>query len=151
MRVNLWRFVIVMWVSVLACSIAQAQWKQLPTTGSPEDRLHDRTILAGQSGLGRQLTAELVDEDANARKHRAVVQVQTDGVEMIDAPDANYEPKLEQAHLEYRLDSGPARQTTAKSYTFEDLPPGRHLIYVRLMANDNEPVGKPTTLVLHIP
>lgn len=150
MLVNLRFLLAAMFVSALTCSIAQAQWKQLPTTGSPEDRLPDRTTLAGQSGLGPQLTAEMVDKDANAKKRRVVVQVQTDGVEMVDPVSVN-EPNLGQAHIEYRLDNGPAQQTTSKTETFETLPPGWHRVYVRLLSNDNHPIGKPTTLSVHIP
>jgi len=72
-----------------------AQWRQLPTTGSPERRLPDRTTLAGQSGLGTTLTAKLVDEQANARNHKAVVEVQTDGVKIVDPATSKHDPKLD--------------------------------------------------------
>lgn len=41
-----------------------------PATGSPPNELADRTQLAGQSGLGPLLIAELVEKEANAKSHR---------------------------------------------------------------------------------
>ncbi len=130
---------------------AHAQWKQLPTTGSPENTLPDRTIVAGQSGLGPLLTARLVDEKSNAKKHRAVIETQVDGVRLVDPASVNYEPKLNQAHIEYRVDDGNVQQSASSTQTLENLTPGKHSIHVILVSNDNHRMGWPTTLLVDIP
>ena len=127
------------------------QWKQLPATGSPPERLPDRTTLAGQSGLGPLLTAKLIDKEENAKQRRAVIEVQTDGVQLVDPNVVGREPKLDQVHVQYRLDDNPAQNSASKSWTFENIPPGEHEIHVRLAANDNHPVGMSTTLKVKIP
>ncbi len=128
-----------------------AQWKQLPTTGSPPERLPDRTTLVGQSGLGPLLTAKLVDKEKNAKKHRAVIVVETDGVELVDQVAAGHEPKLDQAHLQYRLDKNPVQQSASKSWTFDNLSSGEHEIRVSLASNDGHPIGMSKTLKVKVP
>ena len=128
-----------------------AQWKQLPSTGSPAERLPDRTTLAGQSGLGPLLTAKLVEKEKNAKQHRAVVVVETDGVELVDPKKAGGEPKLDQAHIQYWLDGNSVQNSTSKSWTFDNLSPGEHEIHVSLAANDNHPIGQSRTVKVKIP
>jgi|SRR5581483_106813 len=129
---------------------AYAQWKEPPSTGSPTNELEDRTNLAGQSGLGPLLKATLVDFERNAKSHKAVVEVQTDGVRMVDPASVNHEPKLDEAHLQYRLDNGEIQNSTSKTWTFDNLSRGEHRIEVALASNDNHPIGKPKTLKLLI-
>jgi hypothetical protein len=113
--------------------------------------LPDRTDIAGQSGLGALITAQLVDEHANTRQHRAVVQVQTDGVQIIDAASANYAPRLNQAHIQYQLDGGAPADTTSRSIELAGLSPGEHQLRIALVGNDNKPIGHQTILKVHIP
>lgn len=132
----------------LLAQYAVAQWKEPPSTGSPTYRLPDRTIWAGQSGLGPVLTAKLVDKDRNAKQHRAIVEVDVDGVRLV-YPEK--EPNLEEAHIQYRLDNEPPRDSASKSCAFEQLAPGEHRIRVTLASSDGRRIGKGTTLKVTVP
>ena len=144
------RFLLITMLTLLFPS-AYAQWKEPPATGSPTNELEDRTNLVGQSGLGPLLTATLVDVDRNAKSHRAVVEVQTDGVRIVDPASLKNEPKLDEAHLQYRLDNGEIQNSTSKTWTFDNLSPGEHRIDVALASSDNHAIGKSLTLKLRIP
>lgn len=133
-----------------AASAGYGQWKERPATGSPQNRLPDRTTLAEQAGLGPLLTARLVDPKTNSRKHRAVVEVQIDGVQLVE-PEANHQPRADQAHLQYRLDNDPIQNTTSRTCTFEHLASGQHLIRVALADNENHELGKDQSLRLNVP
>jgi hypothetical protein len=136
---------------MLFCCAAYCQWKELPSTGSPENQLPDRTKLVGQSALGPLMKASLVDVEKNAKQHRAMVHVETDGVEIVDPAAVRNEPKLDQAHIQYRLDGGAVQNSTAKTWTFEDLSSGEHRIDVMLASNDNHQLGKAKTLKVRVP
>lgn len=133
------------------CLPAYSQWKELPATGSPPNRLQDRTILAGQTGLGPLLIAKLVNQEENARHHRAIIEVQTDGLKMVDSAAVNHEPRSDEAHIQYRLDNDSIENTTSKTWTFDNLSPGEHLIRVALASNDNHQLGKEKALKVHVP
>ncbi len=120
-------------------------------TGSQPNQLPDRTVLAGQSGLGPNLTAQLVSEHANARQHKAVIKAQVDGVELVDPGSTNRVPKLDQAHIECRLDERPAVHTASTTIQFDNVPRGDHEIHVALVGNDGKPMGEETTLKLRVP
>jgi hypothetical protein len=134
-----------------ACLPVYSQWKQLPATGSPSNRLPDRTTLAGQAGLGPALIVKLVNPKANSRNHKAVIEVQTDGLELVDAVAANHEPRFDEAHIQYRLDNGPIQNTTSKTWTFEHLSPGEHLVRVALATSDDHQLGAETSLKIKVP
>lgn len=127
------------------------QWKELPSTGSPTEQFPDRTTLAGETGAAPLFTASLVDKDINAKQHKAIVKVETDGVRLADPAQAHYQPKIDEAHIQYRLDGGPVQNTTSKTWNFDQLSPGEHQIYVALATSDNHPVGKVKKLHVHIP
>jgi len=131
-------------------SAAVCQWKEPPATGSPENTLPDRTTLVGQSGLGPMIAATLVDPAANAKMHKAVVDVQTDGVSLVD-PSTHNQPKLDEAHLSYELDDHDPISSTSLTWTFTDLRTGEHRIRVSLMSNDNHPMGKEQLLKVRVP
>jgi hypothetical protein len=134
-----------------ACLPAYGQWKEPPATGSPSNQLPDRTTLAGQAGLGPLLIATLVDQKANARDHKVVIEVQTDGLKMVDPAVVKSEPRFDEAHIQYRLDNDAIRNTTSKTWTFEHLSRGTHLIRVALATSDNHQMGKEKTLKVNIP
>jgi hypothetical protein len=136
---------------ILVPATGWAQWREPPATGSPANELPDRTTLSGQSGLGPMLMAALIDKNENAKKHRAVVKVETDGVQMVDPAAAHYEPKLDEAHIQYQLDSGHVYDSTSKIWEFEKLPSGEHRIKVTLTSSDNQQMGKAKLLKVHIP
>ena len=142
-----YHFLAIAVLSAAAC----AQWKQAPSTGSPEYRLPDRTTLAGQSGLGPLLAARLLDEEQNARGHRAVIAVSTDGVHLTDGRASSGEPKNDEAHIAYRVDGSSIKYATSSTWTVENLHPGTHLIHIWLAAADNRQVGMETTLKVNIP
>lgn len=134
-----------------ACLPAYGQWKELPETGSPSNRLPDRTTLVGQAGLGPLLVAKLVDPIANAKNHTAVIKVETDGLKMVDPAAVNHEPRADEAHIQYRLDNEPIQNTTSKTWTFHHLSPGEHLIRIAIATSDNHQLGREKTLKLHVP
>jgi hypothetical protein len=136
---------------LLCVSGAYGQWKEPPATGSPSNQLPDRTTLAGQAGLGPLLIAKLVDQKANARNHKVVIEVQTDGLEIVDPAAVNGEPKFDEGHIQYRLDNESIQNTTSKTWTFEHLSPGRHLIRVALAASDNHQLGMEKKLRVNVP
>lgn len=136
---------------VLISALAYSQWKEPPATGSPDNNLPDRTTLSGQSGMGPLLIAKLVDADKNAKNHRAVIQVETDGVFLVDAEAAHHEPKLDEAHLQYRLDNGAIVNSTSKSWTFDHVSKGEHEIWVALASSDGHQLGKGKSLKVRIP
>lgn len=138
-------------VLLLYPSSVLAQWREPPATGSPRNTLPDRTTLAGQSGMGPFLIAKLMDRDQNARKHSAVVTVETDGVRIVDPRAANHEPKRDEAHIQYRLDNGPAQNSTAQIWTFYHLSSGEHRIRVALVSSDYHQMGKEQVLKVRIP
>jgi len=143
--------VITLGASLFVLPRGYGQWKELPSTGAPTERLPDRTIFVGQSGLGPLLVARLVDEQKNAKQRKAVVEVQTDGVELVDPEAAQHKPKIDEAHIQYRLDGSPAQNSTSKTWTFARLSPGEHQIEVGLATSDNLPFGKPKKLRVRIP
>jgi hypothetical protein len=146
------RTLLIVLAGTLFCAVgAFSQWREPPATGSPQNHLPDRTKLVGQSGMGPLLDAKLVDPQQNARMHKAVVHVETDGVEMTDPAAANHQAQLDQAHLQYRLDAGPVQDTTAKTWTFGHLSSGKHRITVALAGNDNRQLGEAKTLPVKIP
>lgn len=138
-------------VLLCACLPAYGQWKELPATGSPSNRLPDRTTLAGQASLGPLLIVRLVDQEANAKNHRVVIEVETDGLKMMDAAAAHHEPKVDEAHIQYRLDDGPIQNSTSKTWTFKHLSPGEHIIRVALATSDNHQLGTVKTLKVNVP
>lgn len=97
------------------------------------------------------LIAKLVDRNANARNHKAVVEVQTDGLTIVDPATVDDQPKLDEAHLQYRLDNDAIQNTTSRTFTFQHLSRGTHLIRVALATSDNHQMGKEKTLKVNIP
>ncbi len=138
---------------LLAAGIAtaQAQWTEPPATGSPTNHLPDRTNLAGQTGLGPLLIARLLEKQANAKQHRAVVAVQVDGVRLVDPETGHRQPKLDEAHIQYQVDRQPPQHTTDRQWTVNGLSSGEHHIRVQLAASDGRQVGRSTTLKVEIP
>jgi hypothetical protein len=136
---------------ICACLPASAQWKELPSTGSPSNRLPDRTTLAGQAGLGPLLIVKLVDPKTSVQSHKAVIEVQTDGLKMVDPAAVNHEPKFDEAHIRYRLDNGPIQDTTSKTWTFENLSSGQHVIRVALATSDDHQLGEEESLRVKVP
>ena len=98
-----------------------------------------------------KLTAVLVDPEAKAQKKEATVKVTVTGATMTDPAIAKEKPKTGQAHLHYRVDSGPIIATTSTKLSFHELTPGEHKITVVLSANDHSPLGPQETLTVRIP
>lgn len=138
-------------VLLLYPSPGLAQWREPPATGSPRNTLPDRTTLAGQSGMGPLLIAKLTDRDQNARRHQAVVTVDTDGVRIVDPRAVNHQPKRDEAHIQYRLDNGPVENSTAQTWTFHHLSSGEHRIRVALVSSDYHQMGKEQVLKVRVP
>jgi hypothetical protein len=129
---------------------AVAQWNENPATGSPQNRVEDRTNLSGMVGLRPELNAELIHPKQNAAKKQAVVRSDVWGVNL--APPKNESvPTADRAFLAYSIDDEPPIETDRKEYTFENLSPGRHTIHVQLMAARGQPIGDKVTLNVRIP
>jgi hypothetical protein len=137
-------------ITLFAGLTASAQWRERPTTGSPQRTLPDRTNFAGMSGMGPQLEVGLKEHDQNAKDKRAVVEVEVWGVGLIE-PDANREPNLTEAYLTYRMDDQPVIKTAEKEHTFSNLSPGYHTISVQLASSSGQPVGARMELSVKIP
>jgi hypothetical protein len=138
------------WFFLAACLAANAQWKEPPATGSPVNRLPDRTTLAGQAGMGPLLIAKLVQPQLNASNHRAVIEVQTDGFKIVN-PAVEREPRIDEGHIQYRLDNGAIQNTTSKTWRFEHLSPGWHVVRVALATSDNHQLGREKRLKVNVP
>jgi hypothetical protein len=140
-------------IALLLCTCLPAfsQWKELPATGSPSNRLPDRTTLVGQAGLGPLLIVKLVNSKANAQHHKVVVEVQTDGLKMVDSAAVKYEPRSDEEHIQYRLDNGSIQNTTSKTWTFNHLSRGEHLIRVAVATSDNRQLGREKALKMRVP
>ena len=136
---------------LFVCLPAYCQWKEHPATGSPPNQLPDRTTLSGQAGLGPLLIVKLVDQGVNARQHKVVIEVETDGLKMVDPASVNHEPRSDEAHIQYRLDDGPIENSTSKTWTFDNLSAGEHLIRVAVAASDNHQLGREKIFRLRVP
>lgn len=146
-------------IGIIVCTIftlflplvAAPQWRNPPKTGSPTQELPDRTGVAEQSGIGPDLSAVLVNPDANAKQKKAVVRVQTAGVSLVNPAASHGVPMNGQAHIQYRLDQNPIVNSTQTEMSFDHLSPGDHVIQVAMAGNDNRPIGEQKTLKIHIP
>jgi hypothetical protein len=96
------------------------------------------------------ISAKLVNAAANAKMHKTVVQVQTDGVSIVD-PASHQQPKLDEGHIGYQLDDHNRIDSTALVYEFADVGAGDHRIRISLLSNDNRPMGKEQILKVHVP
>ena len=96
------------------------------------------------------ISATLIEPATNARMHKAVVDVQTDGVSLVD-PATHPQPKLDEAHLRYQLDDHDPVTSTSLTCTFDDLRTGEHQVRVSLVSNDNHPIGKEQLLKVRVP
>jgi hypothetical protein len=134
----------------LAVTGAFAQWRENPKTGSPQNRLADRTNMAGMVGLMPELKADLVDVHRNAEQKKIVVQADVWGVNLA-TPQKLTEANNDEAFLGYVLDRNPPIKTDQKEYTFTNVAPGRHTITVQLIAANGQPIGEKTILGVHIP
>lgn len=83
------------------------------------------------------LTAKLVDEKANAARATARIEVKVKGMS---------EPRLL-----YKVDDGPAVETSDTTISVRNLTPGAHKITVLLAGEDSAPLGPSETLSVTIP
>jgi hypothetical protein len=134
-----------------ACVSSHAQWKELPATGSPSNQLPDRTTLAGQAGMGPLLMVKLVNQKANAQNHKVVVEVETDGLKLVDPAAVKNEPRIDEAYIQYRLDNGPIQNSSSKTWTFEHLSAGKHLVRIALATSDRHQLGREKSLLVKVP
>jgi hypothetical protein len=129
----------------------RAQWKEKPMTGSQPNVVTDRTTVAGQSGMAADVRARPVDVHDNAKQHKAVVKVETEGVQLVESSGTSDGLRLDQAHLECRLDDREPIQSTSTTMTFDNLAPGIHVVRDTLVDGANKPVSDSQTLTLRVP
>jgi hypothetical protein len=136
--------------AALGCGCSYAQWKEPPSTGSPQYRLEDRTYMAGQSGMGATITAQLEDATENAKHHKIVVRAQPDGV-TVQAGQTSAQPNLDEARIQYQLDTQTPENTTSNRWTFAPVSSGAHTVTIRLVDGNNKALAEPATLTIHVP
>lgn len=100
--------------------------------------------------MGPLLIAKLVQPHLNASKHLAVIEVQTDGFKIVD-PAVAHEPKIDEGHIQYRLDNDAIQNTTSTTWRFEHLSRGRHIVRVALATSDNHQLGSEKRIKIDIP
>jgi hypothetical protein len=108
------------------------------------------SVSMSQTGSPR-LTAAFVEQEANAQKNAATVQVNVSGLRLTDPAAAGGQPKPGQGHIHYQVDNGPVVATPVTKLSFHGLTPGQHQIIVMLAGNDHTPLGPEQRLTLTIP
>lgn len=109
-------------------------------------------FLAGSAVAAEPtLDAQLLNQDALAKKATASVQTRVTGIRLIDPASVGEKPKSGQGHLHYRVDDGPVIATTATKLSFHKLTPGKHHIVVMLAGNDHKPLGPSKSLDVEVP
>jgi hypothetical protein len=104
---------------------------------SPEAEAAEENAGAGASLGNASLSAKLVDEKANAQKAAAIIEVKVKGVT---------EPRLQ-----YKVDDGPAMETSDMRVRFRGLKPGAHQIQVLLQGQDGAALGPSEMLSVTVP
>lgn len=137
-------------VPVLALALALLL-AAAPGRGQPLQAPDTRPAVTVAGGQKPALTARLVDKDQKAAKRAATVQVEPRNVTLTDPAAAGERPQPGQAHLHYRVDSGPVVATTTTKLSFHELEPGAHRISVVLAGNDHQPVSDPVQLEVRVP
>lgn len=95
--------------------------------------------------------AHLVDAAKNAEQKGASIQVEVQGVKLVNPESMNGKPAKGQAHLHYQVDRGPLIEATSTEMTFHELSPGEHTIRITLAGNDHTPIGPSQKLNINIP
>lgn len=108
------------------------------------------TDWQGNPGTPR-LRARLIDIEINAGKRAASVEVEAQNVWLHSpvAPVSQYGVKS--AVLEYKLDNDPSVVTPDTRLKFEQLTPGNHVIAIRLIGIDDQPIDGVVKLSVHVP
>src|SRR5262245_44674911 len=65
------------------------------------------SVVTAVAGPAPELSARLSDPDEKAQEHTATVEVQVEGIQLIDPAAVHDQPQTGQGHLHYRLDNGP--------------------------------------------
>ncbi len=120
------------------------------TTGSPQQRLADRTVLNQQSGMAPTFDARLLNEQANAKENKVTIQVTQSGLHLV-SPDAPPTPNdATNGYIEYRVDGGPPQYTNQTEFSLYHLPPGERDLSVRLVDTEKHPLTEEKHLQVRI-
>jgi uncharacterized protein DUF6130 len=97
------------------------------------------------------IAAHLVDEQKNALKSTAIVEVTTDGIRLIDPALAVKGAGKTEGHVHYQVDDGFVIATPDTKLAFHGLSPGQHRIAITLADDNHKPIGSPVVLSVTIP
>ena len=100
---------------------------------------------------GPTITARLIDENWNASRKAASVEVTVQGIQLVEPSLTSQSHGPVQGHLHYQLDDGSIVATSASKISFHELSPGEHKISVNLTDGNHIPIGMPIALTLTIP
>lgn len=98
-----------------------------------------------------RLRARLIENETNAGKHAASVEVEVKNVWLHSPVPPINQYGVRSALLEYKLDEGPSVVTSDARLKFEQLTPGNHVIAIRLIGIDDRPIGSVAKLSVHVP
>lgn len=92
-----------------------------------------------------------VDVKEKARKGSARVDVSVTGIQLTNPDLAQEKPNPAQGHIHYQLDTAAVIATTCQSLSFHNLSRGKHIITVRLVGNDHQPLGPEKAIGVTVP
>jgi hypothetical protein len=92
-----------------------------------------------------------IDAKEKARKGSARVDVSVTGIQLTDPDLAQEKPNPAQGHIHYQLDTSTVIATTCQSLSFHNLSHGKHIISVRLVGNDHQPLGPEKAVAVIVP
>ncbi len=119
------------------------------TTGAPQQRQQDRTVLNQQSGMGPVFDARLLDEAANAGQNRAQVEVTQRGLSLVSPGQPATPNDATKGYIEYSVDGGTPQYTSQSPFTLA-LSKGEHQISVRLVDTGKHPLTEPKVMKVKI-
>lgn len=120
------------------------------TTGAPQQRQQDRTVLNQQSGMAPVFEARVLNEDALASQNRAQVEVTQRGLNLV-SPDQPPTPNdATKGYIEYSVDGGAAQYTSQSPFTLAALNKGEHTVSVRLVDTEKHPLTESKVMKVKI-
>lgn len=108
-------------------------------------------VKADNAKVAVSFEAKLVDQEANASKHSAVVEAKASGLTLIDPALSSKMNTMPEGHFHYQVDNGFVIATPVNKLAFHNLTSGKHQIMVSLADNEHKPIGPVQMLTVTIP
>jgi hypothetical protein len=124
------------------------QWLLVIVILAPVSMAQDWTFWQGPPG-GTRIRARLRDKDANAKIHKAAVEVEVENI-WLHAPSPFPQP-IEAGVLRYEVDHCPPILTTDTRLSFDQLSAGDHTITIVVVGAENQPITPSVKLEVTIP